>query len=120
MTSPKRNSPYKENKMKTAEEMRILASKVGVKNSNEDIRAKADKCLSIIHKKIEHEATKGECSVRISAHDIDKNFAHLSVAVDVINTLRNQGYKVDTELEEHRHQTLNFVIGYMNVLIISW
>lgn len=106
--------------MKTAEEMRILASKVGAKNSNEDIRAKADKCLSIIHKKIENEATKGERSVRISAHEIDNSFAYLNVSVDVINTLRNQGYRVDTDREEHRHQALNFVLGYTNVLIISW
>lgn len=106
--------------MKTAEEMRILASKVGVKNSNKDIRAKADKCLSIIHKKIEHEAIKGERSVRIYAHEIDASFAYLSVAVDVINTLRNQGYKVDTELAEHKHQALNIIIGYTDVLIISW
>lgn len=100
--------------------MRILASKVGAKNNNEDVRIKADKCLSIIHKKIEHAATKGERSVRISTHDIDNSFAHLNVSVDVINTLRNQGYKVDTELEEHRHQTLNIIVGYKNVLIISW
>lgn len=106
----------KDNKI-TADEARQKLESVNKNMGSNNAR----ELLNFIYSLIYSRAESGKRTMELHIRDVLPNkVVTICDLVYVVTSLRENGYTVNSRVDEHKHSLLNVTTGFTDVLIISW